>query len=101
MTCNCILLLYCKSSDLSWKRVGILGDPGADSGGEGKSERVGKYGTEKSKERREQPLAGDNVLPDQLQMVAAVLASDWCQKTFVFFCPIRGQNGSDRFELIW
>ena len=27
-----------------------------------------------------------NVLPDQFQTVAAVLASDWCQKTFVFFC---------------
>ena len=30
-----------------------------------------------------------NVLPDQYQTVAAVLTSDWCQKTFVFFCPIR------------
>ena len=34
----------------------ILGDPGADSGGEGKSKRVGKHGTKKSKERREEPL---------------------------------------------
>ena len=24
--------------------------------------------------------------------VAAVLASDWCQKTVVFFCPIRSQQ---------
>ena len=31
----------------------ILGDPGADSGGEGKSKRAEKYGTKKSKERRE------------------------------------------------
>ena len=30
----------------------ILGDPGADSGGEGKSKRGEKYGTKKSKERR-------------------------------------------------
>ena len=29
-----------------------------------------------------------------------VLASDWCQKTFVFFCPIRSQNGGDRLELV-
>ena len=36
--------------------ITILGDPGADSGGEGKSKQVGKYGTKKSKERREQPL---------------------------------------------
>ena len=34
----------------------ILGDPGADSGGEGKSKRAEKYGTKKSKERREKPL---------------------------------------------
>ena len=34
----------------------ILGDPGADSGGEGKSKRAEKYGTKKSKERREEPL---------------------------------------------
>ena len=34
----------------------ILGDPGADSGGEGKSKRAGKYGTKKSTNRREEPL---------------------------------------------
>ena len=34
----------------------ILGDPGADSGGEGKSKRAEKYGTKKSKERRKEPL---------------------------------------------
>ena len=34
----------------------ILGDPEADSGGEGKSKRADKYGTKKSKERREEPL---------------------------------------------
>ena len=34
----------------------ILGDPGADSEGEVKSKRVEKYGTKKSKERREEPL---------------------------------------------
>ena len=34
----------------------ILGDPGADSGGEGKSKWAEKYGTKKSKERREEPL---------------------------------------------
>ena len=36
--------------------MSILGDPGADSRGEGKSKREGKYGTKKSKERREEPL---------------------------------------------
>ena len=34
----------------------ILGDPGAESGGEGKSKRAEKYGTKKSKERREESL---------------------------------------------
>ena len=34
----------------------ILGDPGADSRGEGKSKRAEKYGTKKSKERRKEPL---------------------------------------------
>ena len=36
----------------------------------------------------------DNVLPDQFQTVAAVLTSDWCQKTFVFFCPIRSRTAA-------
>ena len=36
--------------------ITILGDPGADSGDEGKSKRAGKCGTKKSKERREEPL---------------------------------------------
>ena len=34
----------------------ILRDPGADSRGEAKSNRAEKYGTKKSKERREEPL---------------------------------------------
>ena len=50
----------------------ILGDPGADS-----------------------------VLPDQFQTVAAVLASDWCQKNTSFLAPIRSQNEGDRLELVW
>ena len=35
---------------------GILGDPGADSRGEGKSKWAEKYGKKKSKERRKEPL---------------------------------------------
>ena len=34
----------------------ILGDPGADKGGEGKSKRAEKYDRKKSKDRREEPL---------------------------------------------
>ena len=52
---------------LCWERVGvkytvpvrnalslILGDPGTDSGDEGKSKRAGKCDAKKSKERREE-----------------------------------------------
>ena len=58
----------------------ILGDRGADSGGEGKSKRAETYGTKKSKERRD---------------------SDWAEKHKSFLAPIRIQNGSDRLELVW
>ena len=64
-------------------RCPILGDPGADSGGEGKSKQAEKYGT-KEKQRTARRAPGDNVLPDQFQTVAAVLASDWCQKNTKF-----------------
>ena len=45
-----------KWNKMKWKWCPTLGDPGADSGGEGKSKRAGKCGTEKNKERREKPL---------------------------------------------
>ena len=44
---------------------------------------------------------GDNVLPDQLQTVAAILASDWAEKHKSFLAPISSQNGCDRLELVW
>ena len=53
---------------------------------EGKSKQAQKYGR----------APGDNVLPDQFQTVAAVLTSDWCQKTFVFFHPIAYQKEKRR-----
>ena len=40
----------------SSRETSILGDPGADSGDDGKSKRAEKCGTKKSKERREEPL---------------------------------------------
>ena len=54
----------------------------------------------KSKARPER-APGDNVLPDQFQAVAAVLASDRCQKNTSFLAPIRSQNGGDHLELVW
>ena len=65
----------------------ILGDPGAVSGGGEKSKRVRKNSGEK-KSRRRRRAPGDKVLTDQFQTAGVILASDWCQKTFVFFCPI-------------
>ena len=43
--------------------------------------------------------SGDNVLPDQFQTIAAVLASDWCQKTLVFFCPVTSQKAYGSFRV--
>ena len=78
-------------------RFSILGDPGADSGGEGKSKREGKYGTKKKK-RTARRVPGDNDLPDQFQTVAAVLPSDWAEKPKGFLAPIRSQNDRDSLE---
>ena len=46
-----IIILWKQSCALT-----ILGDPGADNGGEVKSKWAEKYGTKKSKEQREEPL---------------------------------------------
>ena len=55
--------------------------------GAGKSlnRREKNSGEEKSRRRVRAP--GDKVLTDQFQTVGAILASDWCQKIFVFFLP--------------
>ena len=58
---QCNKLLFLLSKKLKVKKIAriakdILGDPGADSGGKGKSIRVEKHGTKKSKERREDHL---------------------------------------------
>ena len=36
---------------------------------------------------------------DQFEIVVAVLTSDWCQKAFVFFCAIRGQQTLESFRV--
>ena len=70
----------------SLHRLPILGDPGAVSGGrESLNGREKKLGEGKSRTRIRAP--GDKVLKDQFQMVGVILASDWCQKIFVFFLP--------------
>ena len=83
------------------KALSILRDPGADSGCEGKSKRAEKYVTKKkSKERRVEPLGTMSYQTGSKRSPPSWLLI-WCQKTFVFFCPIRSQNGGDRLELVW
>ena len=53
--------------------------------GESLNGREKNSGEEKS--RTSELAPGDKVLTDQFQTVGAALASDWCQKTFVFFLP--------------
>ena len=53
------------------------------------------------KKRMARRAPGDNVLPDQFQMVTAVLPSDWAEKHESFLAPIRSQNGGDCLELVW
>ena len=60
----------------------MLGDPGADSGGEGKSKREEKYGTKKSKEGREEPLgtekfSGINQKPERRRPFGTGLVRHW------------------------
>ena len=74
----------------------ILEDPGADSGGEGKSKRAEKYGTKKSKQRREEPLGttsyqtsskrspqkNTKVFWHQSEVRTAATVWNWSGKTF-------------------
>ena len=45
--------------------------------------------------RRRAP--GDKVLTDQFQTVGVILASDWCQKTFVFSAQSQSSKTRSRF----
>ena len=59
--------------------------------------REKKSGKEKSRRRRRAP--GDKLLTDHFQTVGVVLASDWCQETFVIFCPITEQQDLEPFRV--
>ena len=78
----------------------ILGDPGADSGGEGTSKRLEKYGTKKSKERRKEPLATMSYQASSKRSPPFWLLIGQ-KKHESFLAPIRSQNGGDRLELVW
>ena len=62
----------------------ILRDPGTDSGGEGKSKRAEKYGTKKSKERREEPLG--------------TMSYQTSSKRSPPFCLLIGQKNTQKFS---
>ena len=54
VTCTSLFSFWGQRKVLSCEIYLILGDPGADSGGKGKTKRAGKNGAKKSKERREE-----------------------------------------------
>ena len=61
----------------------------------------GRKNMARRKVKNGEKIPGDNVLPDQFQTVAAILASDWAEKHKSFLAPISIQNGCDRLELVW
>ena len=69
----------------------ILGDPGADSGGEGKSKQVGKMARRKVKNGEESAWGQsfNRPVPNGPGRSGFWLV----QENFVFFCPIRGDLG--------
>ena len=81
--------------------ISILGDPGADSEGDGKSKRAGKYGTKKRKERREEPLGTMSYQTSSKRSSPFCLLIDWAEKHKSFLAPIRSQNDRDSLELVW
>ena len=80
--------------------VCILGDQGADSGGEEKSKQAEKYCTKNSKERWEEPLGTMSYQTSSKWSLPFWLLIG-ARKTQVFLTPIRSQNGGDHLELVW
>ena len=65
---------------------------------QGKCKRAKENGDEE-KHSMARRAPGDKFLPDQFQTVEVILNSDRCQKFFVFFCPIRGQEAVKSFRV--
>ena len=95
----------------------ILRDPGSDSGGEGKSKRAGKYGTKKSKKRREEPLGTNRCYLQHLHVFVSVnfeinlkktrLYNEHYPRILVTFWPFLGEtehfsrkNGALRWSIL-
>ena len=64
---------------------------------QGKCKRAKENGDEE-KHSRARRAPGDKFLSDQFQTAEVILNSDWCQKFFVFFWPIRGQQAVKSFR---
>ena len=80
------MLIYNNNNDFNVRVIfvwPILGDPGADSGGKGKSKRAEKYGTKKSKERRKEPLG--------------IMSYQTSSKQLPPFCLLIGQKSTKVF----
>ena len=60
--------------------------------GVGKSLNGREKNSDEEKSRTQRRAPWDKVLTNQFQTVTVILASDWCQKAFVFFCPITEQQ---------
>ena len=78
----------------------ILGDPGADSGSEGKSKRAEKCGTKKSKEGREEPLGTMSYQTSSVPNGCPRSGFWLVPKTCVFLAPLSAL-GSPRMASPW
>ena len=77
----------------------ILRDPGADSGGGEKSKRARKkFGPRKSRNERRAPW-DKRFRTAQFQTVGEVLASGWCEKSFVFLSA-QSQSSKTRSRFV-
>ena len=65
--------------------------------GAGKSLNGREKNSGEGKPRRRRRAPVDKVLTDQFQTVGVILASDWCQKTFVFSAQSQSSKTRSRF----
>ena len=80
---------------------GILGDPGAVSGGRGKLS-PGRINNKimQRKAKNEQMSLWEQTFLDSVPN-RFILASDWLHNLCLFFCPIREQQDQDLFRVFW
>ena len=98
---NILLFTLLEKTIKSYSTVNTFSETQGQLVGAAKSLKLNRreknLGKEKSRTRRR--AHGDKVLMDQFQTVRLVLASDWCQKTIVFFCPITELQDYEPFHV--